>query len=153
MESTLQTYGKFKAYLGVFVSVFIGICMTIFGVFILKNKPKYTNSAFVGASNVTCYSNTCNANVTLKDTTQNLSFQRVIKENENVKVYYTNDTPPKLSSTTDDIPKVFGIGLILCACCIVLTSIIIATVISSSNKAATIYGGISAVSNMKSVLN
>lgn len=149
MESTLKTYGRFRAYTGVFISFIVGFCMILFGTYIIQNKPKFTKSQIVRASNVVCYSNTCTANVM----SQSVQFHKIIKENENVKVYYTNDTPPKVSSETDDIPKQYGVGLIICACCIFIISVVVAITVSKSNNAATIYGGVSAISNIKGILN
>lgn len=146
----LEFYGKFQVYTGLVFAILICISMTWSGSYVLRTKPKYTNSISATASNVSCSSNICSVvasmNILGNVYTATLMYPPPVAPGAQVKVYYTNDVPPQFAPVTDDVPKGLGIGLISCGVIILVISIIMVYVVSTSQTAAQVFGATGALS-------
>lgn len=153
--NAFKFYGKFRAYSGVFIVFVIGISLIAAGAWIVKSPVKYVNKTTGTATNVNCANKQCTASVsvTVKSNTYTpvITYGQGIVEKSTVDVYYDNSTPP-LFSGSGDPPKIFGYGMISVALCCSLISILIAYVVSQSNTAAKVFGGVSAISNVSQFL-
>lgn len=147
-----EVYGKFKAYLGVFMGIVICMIFSAIGYFIINRKATFANETSGDAKNVKCTSNVCETDVTVSlygnTYTPHLMYGPGLVDGSKVKVYYTDDKPPRFDSKSDNIPKAVGYGMISSALCVCLVSIVVAVVVSQSKAAAQVYGGIEAIQNV-----
>ena len=152
----LKFYGKFRAYSGVFIAFIFGLSLIVAGAWIIKNPSKYVNKTTGTATNVKCADKQCTANVsvTVKSNTYTpvLTYGQGVVEKSTVNVYYDNSIPP-LFSGSGDLPKFIGYGMISGALCCSVIAIIIAYVVSQSNTAAKVFGGVSAISNFSQLVS
>jgi hypothetical protein len=148
----LEAYGKFRAYLGVFFAILLCMSSAGSGYFVISRDPIYVNSTTGTAKNVKCSANVCETDVTLTVSgntyTQRLTYGPGIVENASVTVYYSNETPPKFSASSDNIPKTVGYGLVSIGLCVFITALIVAYFVSTSKAVAQVYGGVGAASNL-----
>jgi hypothetical protein len=157
MAELIQSYGKLRAGFFLSCTFIVSILVSILGVYLIQKEPIFVNKTTGKATNVNCASsNVCTTDVLLTSpvsdvTTTKLTFNIPIKNDEIVTVFYSNDIPPKFSSSTDEVPKFFGPSLIVCASCAMCISIMIYYFVSSSPAFATIYGGFGAISNAQRV--
>lgn len=151
----LEAYGKFRAYLGVLLALLICMSSAGAGYFVINRTPVYVNSTTGTAKNVKCSANVCETDVTLTISgntyTPHLTYGPGIVENASVTVYYSNETPPRFSTSSDNVPKPIGYGLISCGLCICITAFMFAYLVSTSKVAAQVYGGVGAASNIGSL--
>lgn len=157
MESALQTYGRVRSTVMLVCAMCVAVCFCSFGMYIILHKAKFVNKTTGKASNVSCSSNVCTANVTTiisgkTYTSSNMKFQSPpeIKNDSDVTVYYDDNN--NLSSTSDNFPKFVGPLMITSAFVTVCISFLIYYMVSTSNTAATLYGGYGAVTNIASTL-
>lgn len=92
-----------RSYLGIGVAVFFAILMIVSAVFILR-QPKYmeTTGTIVSISNTACTADVCKATVkfTAKGQEYTNDFQIAQpKENTTIPVFFTDDSPPKFSTS------------------------------------------------------
>jgi hypothetical protein len=78
-------------------------------------------------------------------TVPNLVYPPPLIEGSNVMVYYSTDTPPKFSATTDVAPTWFGPSLIASGVCILLFAAVIMYVVFSSRGVSQVTGGLGIV--------
>lgn len=150
VANALQSYGKFKAYLGVGVAVFFALIMIVSAVFILR-QPKYleTTGTIVSVSN-TCTADVCKATVkfTAKGQEYINDFQLAKpKENTTISVFFTDESPPKFSTSAGP-SKRFAYILIVVAILMVLLTGGIAYFVSTSKGGGAVFGGIQAAGNI-----
>lgn len=157
MESALQTYGRFRSTAILVVTVCLCICLVSSGTYALVHKPKFDKKTTGKAKDVSCTSSVCTANVTAEISGQTYTATGLkfpsppeTKNDSDVTVYY--DDKNNLSSTTDSIPKFVGPTLIALAFVMVCISFLVYYIVSSSNTAATLYGGYGAITNISSYL-
>ncbi len=151
----LKVYGQFRAYSGVFIAFVIGLSLVALGVYIVRTPPTYTNKTKGVANNVNCKPDKCTANVsvTISGNTYTpwLTYSSQISEKSPVDVYYDNSIPPLFSSSGDP-PKFIGYIMISVALFCSIVAIIVASIVSQSNTAAKVYGGVTAVSDIGQLL-
>lgn len=151
----LKAYGQFRAYTGVIITAVIASSLISSGVLIIRSPSVYTNKTTGTANNVKCDPDKCTANVSVTVSgntyTPWLTYNSQISEKSTVDVYYDNSTPPIFSSASDP-PKIIGYGFISLALCIFLIAVLFAVVVSKSNTAAKVYGGVTAISNVGKLL-
>lgn len=157
MSEVVQTYGKLRAGFMLSCTCLVATLISMLGVYLIQKKPVFVNKTTGKTTNVNCpSSNICTSDVLLTSpvldvSTVKLTFNKPIKNDEIVTVYYSNKVPPEFSSTTDEVPKFFGPALIACASCALCVSFLIFYFVSSSPAFATIYGGFGAISNASSM--
>lgn len=159
MDGALESYGKFRAYLGVVLAALICSSMSASGYYAITAKPKEYKSTEGTLSNVNCDSYTCTANVSVNISGVNYTFGMYgenLVENSKIKVYYSNDTPPGFNPYTEPSdttpPKGIGYGLIGIGLCILVVAMVVAYFVSTSPTAAKIYGGVGAISNISQLV-
>lgn len=157
MEDALQTYGRFRSTAILVVTICVSVCMVTFGLYTIFHKSKFNKKTNGKAKDVSCISNMCTANVTAEISGQTYTATGLkfpsppeTKNDSDVTVYY--DDKNNLSSTTDSFPKFLGPSLISSAFVIACFSFLVYYIVSSSNTAATLYGGYGAVQNIASSL-
>lgn len=157
MESTLQTYGRIRSTVLLVITVCLSICIISFGIYTIFHKSKFNKKTTGKATDVSCTSKVCTANVTAEISGQTYTASGLkfpsppeIKNDSDVTVYY--DDKNNLSSTTDSFPRFLGPSLIASAFVMVSSAFTVYYFVSTSNTAATLYGGYGAVHNIASTL-
>lgn len=153
----LKFYGQFRAYTGVIITSLIASSLISSGVLIIRSPSVYTNKTTGTANNVKCDPDKCTTNVSVTVSgntyTPFLTFSEQITEKSTVDVYYDNSNPPNFSSTGATGNKdIIGYGFIGVALCILLIAVLFAVVVSKSNTAAKVYGGVTAISDVGKLL-
>lgn len=145
----LASYGKFKAWLGVFVAFVIASSLFALGISILRTKDRFKNKTTARVTSVEQASGMVDVNVTVNGVEYPFRYYSSPPPSvgSSVDIYYTNDNPPVFSNA-DEPPKTMGAVLMSVGLSIVLFSLVIAYFVSQSKNVAKVYGGVQLFGNI-----
>jgi hypothetical protein len=143
ITNVFGAYGKINAYMGLAVAIIVCSVLSSVGTSIIVSKESSkADFKIMESSNACpyCY------NVAYGNTiVNNIYFSSSKKTGEVVTLYYDGDlnNPVNVRTTSNSIPKMYGIGFVSCALIILAISVSFTSVISKNPAAAAAFGGMS----------